>query len=57
MPSSNQPFFPVFLKLRGREALLVGGGRVAAAKLELLLLAGARVTVASGLPSPPRPPR
>jgi uroporphyrin-III C-methyltransferase/precorrin-2 dehydrogenase/sirohydrochlorin ferrochelatase len=37
--------FPAFLKLTGRPALLVGGGRVAAGKLEGLLAAGATVTV------------
>ena len=37
--------YPAFLKLSGREVLLVGGGRVAAGKLEGLLEAGARVTV------------
>lgn len=36
---------PLFLKLAGRRVLLVGGGPVAAAKLEQLLLVGADVHV------------
>lgn len=36
---------PLFLKLSGRPVLLVGGGRVAAAKLQQLLAAGAEVHV------------
>jgi siroheme synthase-like protein len=37
--------YPVFLRFQGRRAVLVGGGRVAAAKLVGLLAAGARVRV------------
>jgi uroporphyrin-III C-methyltransferase/precorrin-2 dehydrogenase/sirohydrochlorin ferrochelatase len=37
--------FPLFLKLRGRPVVLIGGGRVAAGKLGALLDAGAQVTV------------
>ncbi len=37
--------YPVFLRLAGRRVLLVGGGPVAAGKLESLLAAGALVTV------------
>jgi uroporphyrin-III C-methyltransferase/precorrin-2 dehydrogenase/sirohydrochlorin ferrochelatase len=37
--------FPTFLKLESRRVVLVGGGRVAAGKLESLLQAGADVTV------------
>jgi len=46
-PESSDPprLFPAFLKLSGRAVALIGGGRVAAAKLPALLEAGARVTV------------
>jgi len=37
--------YPVFLKLAGRKVLLVGGGPVAASKLDGLMAAGALVTV------------
>ncbi len=37
--------YPVFLDLSGRNVVLVGGGTVAASKLDGLLAAGARVTV------------
>ena len=36
---------PVFLQLRARPAVVVGGGQVAARKIDLLLRSGARVTV------------
>jgi uroporphyrin-III C-methyltransferase/precorrin-2 dehydrogenase/sirohydrochlorin ferrochelatase len=39
--------FPVFLKLAGRHVLVVGGGKMAASKLDGLVRAGARVTVVS----------
>ena len=37
--------YPAFLRLSGRRVVLVGGGKVAAGKLEGLLAAGAQVTV------------
>ena len=43
VPSS--PLYPVFLHLRSRPVLLVGGGNVAGSKLAGLLEAGAQVTM------------
>lgn len=40
-----EPLYPVFLKLAGLPVVVVGGGAVAASKLDGLLDAGARVTV------------
>jgi uroporphyrin-III C-methyltransferase/precorrin-2 dehydrogenase/sirohydrochlorin ferrochelatase len=37
--------FPAFLKLAGRQVVVVGGGPVAAGKIDSLLAAGANVTV------------
>jgi len=39
------PLFPLFVQLEGRVVLVVGGGDVAARKIEALLQAGARVQV------------
>jgi uroporphyrin-III C-methyltransferase/precorrin-2 dehydrogenase/sirohydrochlorin ferrochelatase len=41
----DAPLYPVFLKLAGLPVVVVGGGAVAAGKLDGLLAAGARVTV------------
>ncbi len=40
--------FPLFLTLQGRRALIVGGGEAAARKAELLLKAGAQVSLIAG---------
>jgi uroporphyrin-III C-methyltransferase/precorrin-2 dehydrogenase/sirohydrochlorin ferrochelatase len=45
MPHSPEPLYPVFLKLAGLPVVVVGGGAVAAGKLDGLLDAGARITV------------
>src|SRR5512146_2784359 len=36
---------PIFLQLHGRPVVVVGGGHVAARKVELLLRSGARISV------------
>jgi uroporphyrin-III C-methyltransferase/precorrin-2 dehydrogenase/sirohydrochlorin ferrochelatase len=43
--TANAPVFPIFLRLAGRAVVVVGGGRVAATKIEGLLRGGAKVTV------------
>ena len=40
-------YLPVFLRIRNAPCLVVGGGAVALRKIELLLSAGASVTVVS----------
>src|SRR6185503_9028824 len=46
-PGSFFMLLPLFLNLTGRRVVLVGGGPVAAAKLQQLVAAGARVSVVS----------
>lgn len=43
--SPSSAFYPVFLRLAGRRVLVVGGGPVAASKLQGLIDAGAEVTL------------
>ena len=38
-------YFPIFIRLAGQPVLVVGGGEVAARKIDLLLRANAQVTV------------
>lgn len=45
-------YLPIFLRLAGESALVVGGGEVAARKVALLVRAGARVTVVAPQLSP-----
>jgi len=46
-------FIPIFFDVTGRQCVVIGGGEVAARKVESLLEAGARVTVVSPRLSPP----
>ena len=41
------PYYPVYLDLRGRPVVVIGGGTIALGKVRGLLEAGARVTVVS----------
>lgn len=45
-------YFPVFVALRGRNAIVVGGGEPAARKVRLLVKAAAQVTVIAQAPNP-----
>lgn len=44
-PQNSEPLYPSFLKLAGRQVVLVGGGVVAAAKHAGLVAAGAQIKV------------
>src|SRR2546430_16876520 len=46
-------FYPVFLDLRGRRAVVIGGGAVAEQKVHGLIAAGAPVTLGSPETTPP----
>jgi len=45
IPPADREYFAAFLDLKGKPAIVVGGGPVAAQKAEALLRCGARVTV------------
>ncbi len=38
-------YFPIFLKLKGQDCLIIGAGEIAARKIELLARSGAKITV------------
>jgi len=40
-------YYPIFLDIKGRDCLVVGGGKVGTRKVEMLLACGASVTVVS----------
>ena len=44
-PAADRAYFAAFLDLRGKPGVVVGGGRVAALKVDALLRSGVRVTV------------
>jgi precorrin-2 dehydrogenase len=44
---SDVPYYPIFLSLKNRPCLVVGGGSVAAGKAKGLLAAGARIVLVS----------
>lgn len=46
MPKAT-PFFPLMLRIEGKDCLVVGGGKVAAEKIAGLLAHGAKITVVS----------
>jgi precorrin-2 dehydrogenase/sirohydrochlorin ferrochelatase len=48
----NQEFYPMFLKIRGKRCVVVGGGQVARRKVRALLEYGASVEVISPDPCP-----
>ena len=45
--TGGSPYSPLFLNLKGREVVVVGGGSVAYTKIKHLLPSGARITVVS----------
>jgi precorrin-2 dehydrogenase / sirohydrochlorin ferrochelatase len=45
--SRLKPYYPVFLDLKGKKCLVIGGGEVALRKIKMLLGCGAKVTVIS----------
>jgi siroheme synthase-like protein len=49
---ADRDLYPVFLKLTGRQVLVVGGGTVATSKLAALRRAGAAITVVAPAVSP-----
>ncbi|MFN3396260.1 MAG: bifunctional precorrin-2 dehydrogenase/sirohydrochlorin ferrochelatase [Thermodesulfovibrionales bacterium] len=46
-PQSNKSYYPVYLDLKGKRCIIVGGGRVAERKCRSLIKNGADVTVIS----------
>jgi len=47
LPGDKALLYPAFIKLKDRQCLVVGGGKVAARKVQMLLECGARVRVVS----------
>ena len=45
MADKRRPYYPVFLDIEGRSIVVIGGGSVAARKVETLRKYGARITV------------